>query len=243
MEIKYKLVDSIPFLVSEDARNKDNFIFFCEASDVNYFYGLFKFFVKEKSVFSLEMKDDVNFNSSSNIFALSSFQKQINSCNESSALILPVNYLLKISDKNTTTDSLILQKSQKIDITLFNKQMVKLGYKRTDTVRECGDFSNRGEVVDIGFLDYGVRIVLDYDVIDKIRKFDFIEQYAQKEMNEIEVFSCVEEDLFLYLPQKFKTAYVQDSVLKELITNQIMFLKEITQNTDRFEIKTLKRLI
>lgn len=222
MEIKYKILDSIPFLVSEDAKDIDSFIFSCSASDVLYFKGLFEFFSKDRKVLCLSMQDDLNFEAKNNVFALHQFQKQLDDLeNQKFALILPVNYLSKIVDKKSNNLPYILKKGEKIDITLFNKKMVEFGYTRTDTVRECGDFANRGEVIDVGLLDFGIRITLDYNVIEKIRKFDFIEQFAEKEVDEIEVFSCFEDSALLSVDKHVSKTYIHAPAMQEINTTSI----------------------
>jgi len=62
------------------------------------------------------------------------------------------------------------------------ERLTAAGYRRVDLVEEAGDFAVRGWVVDIhDGGDHALRVVLDDDVVDEIRRFDPVSQRTEGE--------------------------------------------------------------
>lgn len=78
-----------------------------------------------------------------------------------------------------------IQIGDELDITKFIKNVVSLGYRRVDLVSEVGEFSVRGDVVDIYPLG-GVptRIMADFDMVDSIRNYNPITLLSTTEEKE-----------------------------------------------------------
>lgn len=76
-----------------------------------------------------------------------------------------------------------LETSKEIDINKVIAKLVKCGYERTHTTYKIGDFSVRGEVLDIFPSCYSdpIRINFAFDEIESIRFFDIDTQLTRKE--------------------------------------------------------------
>ena len=113
----------------------------------------------------------------------------------------------------------------------FNKQyhfeevkenLAKLGYERTDMIEGKGQFSIRGDIVDIAITNKkGVRIEFWGDEIDSIRYFDISSQRSTEELKEIKIYPANE-----YL--------LTDSL--EKITKKISQEENFNANDERNEI-------
>ncbi|MCR5786845.1 MAG: transcription-repair coupling factor [Acholeplasmatales bacterium] len=72
---------------------------------------------------------------------------------------------------------------------LLIEKLLSAGYKRTYTVTRTGEFSNRGEIIDIFPLNSLSPVRIDYfdDDIDSIKEFDIDTQKSIREINQIEI--------------------------------------------------------
>jgi len=71
-------------------------------------------------------------------------------------------------------DSIKLYNKQELDIDAFFERLVDFGYKRCDHTLEEGDFSRKGDTIEVfpvGFQD-AVRLELFYNTIEKITSYD-----------------------------------------------------------------------
>ena len=104
------------------------------------------------------------------------------------ALLTPIP---PISYVNTLKYKVI--KAKTYDVTEITKLLSLWGYIRVPRVSARGEFSQKGEVLDIcpmaisqnGNLAY--RIVFDFDSVEKIKSFDVSSQATLKEFNELEL--------------------------------------------------------
>ena len=72
-------------------------------------------------------------------------------------------------------------------------KLLQLGYERCDLVESKGQYSIRGDIVDIGIEETrGVRIEFWGEDIDSIRYFSFSNQRSTEEIKQIEIFPCLE---------------------------------------------------
>lgn len=77
-----------------------------------------------------------------------------------------------------------ISKGDELDVSKFVKRLVTLGYKRVELVSSKGEFSVRGDVVDVYPLG-GVptRIMTDFDVVDSIRAYNPITLLTTTELD------------------------------------------------------------
>lgn len=82
-----------------------------------------------------------------------------------------------------------IKKNDVINVTEFIKKLIYLGYKKVAITESEGEFSVRGEVIDVYgvCLDKPVRINLFDDEIEKIRYFNIETQRTIEEISEVEI--------------------------------------------------------
>ncbi|MGP1440387.1 MAG: transcription-repair coupling factor [Treponema sp.] len=99
--------------------------------------------------------------------------------------IPPISYVNTLKYK--------VMKSKEYDVSEITKLLSSWGYIRVPRVSMRGEFSQKGEVLDIYPMaisqkeNLAYRIVFDFDVIEKIRSFDVTSQATLKEFNELEL--------------------------------------------------------
>ena len=88
----------------------------------------------------------------------------------------------------------------------------KIGYSRENFVEDKGQFSVRGDILDIWPCDNEnpVRITFDFETVETIKTFDYISQRSQEYLNEITV-----------LP--YKTVDTKTTLLDQLDNNFIVY--------------------
>ena len=78
----------------------------------------------------------------------------------------------------------------------LKKSLIQKGYKRVDLIENRGEFSVRGDIVDIGISENeGVRIEFWGDDIDSIRKFKISSQRSTEMLKEISIYPAFENIL------------------------------------------------
>ena len=101
--------------------------------------------------------------------------------------LLPLDVFKKSIQKMNVGDD--------IDIDLVVRKLVLCGYERTHTTYKVGDFSVRGEVLDIFPSCYSnpIRINFAFDTIESIKYFDLETQLTRKEkINSIDIYPMYE---------------------------------------------------
>ena len=86
-----------------------------------------------------------------------------------------------------------------IDVNKLIKQLVIMGYKRTPSTQQTGDFSVRGEIIDIYPINNNLpyRIGLFDDEIEYIKTFDPNTQMSKDKLNNIDIYP-INELLYEY---------------------------------------------
>ena len=108
--------------------------------------------------------------------------------------------------------------------------MVLAGYKKQEIITQIGEFSRRGEVVDVFPIssDYPFRIDFFDTEIESIKIFDITSQKATKEIDKLEINPCC--DVFLENVdtaniikslQKLKLGATEDVDTKTIFNSQI----------------------
>lgn len=100
----------------------------------------------------------------------------------------------------------------------------KIGYIRESFVEEKGQFSVRGDIIDIWPCDYEnpVRISFDFDTVETIKTFDYITQRSDKYLKEITV-----------LP--YKTVDVKTTLLEQLSDDFIVYCDEKIEKDNKYD--------
>ena len=106
--------------------------------------------------------------------------------NDHKIVVMDVNSALKeIMPADIIRKNLIkLSKSTRIERNDLIKSLVKLGYRKMPTTTSVGDFSVRGELIDIYCINYAHPIRIDFfdDEIENIRLFDKDSQMSIKDI-------------------------------------------------------------
>lgn len=91
------------------------------------------------------------------------------------------------------TNSLLLKTNSTFQHNLIMETLSKMGYARVSFVEDKGQFSIRGEIIDIWPCDneQPVRLSFDFDIIETIKTFDYVTQRSDKYMNEINILPIV----------------------------------------------------
>ncbi len=115
---------------------------------------------------------------------------------------------------------------------LLLEQLVHLGYKRTPMVEGSGEFSVKGDIIDVfpSSLENPIRIDFFGDTIEKIRQFDAISQRTIKETGCVDILPqreiIYETDNVIEclsaLENRFKTS-PEKSEIEEYLDNKIYF--------------------
>ncbi len=102
-------------------------------------------------------------------------------------VIMPVKSLLEKfpTEKFLGNNSIKLEVGEELDVNEFLETLTKLGYKRATMVSDIGEFSARGDIIDVFTLDnYPIRIELWGDEIVDIRIFNNETQKSIKKTTE-----------------------------------------------------------
>lgn len=112
-----------------------------------------------------------------------------------------------------------LSVGQNLDTVLIAEKLSKIGYTRVPKVSVKGEFSLRGEVLDIFLPDSenGIRIIFDFDKIEKIKTFDPENQNTLSSLDSILIYPMKEvvwnEELISKLQEKLSDE--KNSILDE----------------------------
>ncbi|MBX9688506.1 MAG: transcription-repair coupling factor [Candidatus Obscuribacterales bacterium] len=111
--------------------------------------------------------------------------------NEPYIVVLPARALMqRVLDRRTLEkNTLKLKVSQNLDMAQLRLELVRLGYTKESIVTLRGEFSTRGDIIDI-FPSCGpaVRVELFGDEIESIRQFSIDTQRSIEALKEVEIF-------------------------------------------------------
>ncbi len=128
-----------------------------------------------------------------------------------------------------------IQKGEEIELNSFILHLIALGYKRVPTTSLIGDFSIRGEIIDIFplFSENPIRINLFDTEIETLKYFDSENQKSIQTIEEIEIFSL--NEIFYDESEKNKiVSKIKNSVseIPDFLKNDLSDL-ESYNNPDR----------
>lgn len=146
----------------------------------------------------------------------------------------------KLPEKNTIyQNELKLKTGNSYNLEDIKRRLVDLGYVRCDLIEGRGQFSVRGDIVDISENNKtGTRIELWGDEIDSIREFNIETQRSIKNKNEVTIYPSNEyilEDNVDFICEKIREKYKM-SKNQDIIEEDIEQIKEgnYTSKIDKY---------
>lgn len=121
------------------------------------------------------------------------------------------NILQKLPPKKELAASTItISQEQKISPETIAQHLAYSGFIRCGCANEPGEFSVRGEIIDIVTSDHnGYRINFAWDKIDKIRLFDPLTQVSNEQIKQIELYPASEFGLNKATIENFKAGFLK----------------------------------
>ena len=116
--------------------------------------------------------------------------------NEAEIVILPIEAIMQpiISKENLYKNIIKFEMSKTYKLEEIKERLVKLGFERCELIEGRGQFSIRGDIIDISLSEtQGVRIELWGDEVDSIRYFDISSQRSTENLQEIDIYPANEE--------------------------------------------------
>ena len=89
-----------------------------------------------------------------------------------------------------------IKSGEDVNLDKIKENLVKLGYERKELVENKGEFSIRGDIIDVSLDDKeGIRVELWGDEVDSIRKFNLASQRTIKMIDKATIFPATEKIL------------------------------------------------
>ncbi len=119
------------------------------------------------------------------------FKEQLNLLkNKNDFVIMPIKAALEKfpDEKFYKQNTIVLEKNKEYDFDILIKDLVNLGYKRTSMAVDIGEFSYRGDILDIFTLDdFPLRVEFFGDTIEDMRYFNPNTQKSFKKAEKTEI--------------------------------------------------------
>lgn len=166
------------------------FVTATEQNCLKYKHDLEKFYNTQAKIFpyqDVSIYDGV----APNLYKYAEQTEILRNLNKEELLLVPVRALLeKFPEKNFYKNNLIkIKTGDETDTVQFAKKLVNLGYKRVTMVSDIGEFSVRGDIIDVfSFSKNPVRIELWGDEVTDIRYFNNETQRSIEKIKEVEIF-------------------------------------------------------
>lgn len=142
-------------------------------------------------------------------------------------VVTPVEALLSYlpNEEKFRKNIFRIEKNGKINLSILEEKLVNMGYRREALVSSEGQFSVRGDIVDIFPINCKFPYRIDvFDInVESIRAFEPSEQVSMEEIDEIEI--CPFTDLFLDENQSAKLL----QSLKDLKTQSVLERDELSK--------------
>ncbi len=107
---------------------------------------------------------------------------------ELDALIITPEMLTQKVINPKKLKSIDLKVGDEVRITELISSLVSMGYKRVDLVANVGDFSVRGDIIDVyPLLGEPTRIIFDFDTVEAIKLYNAVTMLASKSLNTISI--------------------------------------------------------
>ena len=191
----------IPFLITHLAQN--NNIFYIAKNDIelSLISQFIKFNFEEINIFTLPSWDCLPFDISSPNYKIISERvktltdlslKLENEKENNNVFLTTINGIfLKTAPIDFYKNNLInVKKDEKISFNYIKDFLIKIGYSRVQTVRELGEFSIRGSILDVFPIGHDKAFRIDFfgDLIESIKEMDPLTQRSNLSINEIDIY-------------------------------------------------------
>jgi len=115
------------------------------------------------------------------------------------------DFLLRLSaPESLHLEIVAFQKGETVSLRHFRETLLQMGFAEENTVQDIGEFSVRGEILDIYpyMAEHPFRLVLFGDTIEAIKEFDIFTQRSLREVDAIEIFPL---DECSFTPKEIET--------------------------------------
>lgn len=213
------------------------FITNTEQSAFKYKHDLEKLFNIESTIFpyqDISVYDGV----SPNLYRYAQQVEILQNLENIPLLIVPVKALLeKFPDKDFYKKyALNIKSEDEIDTAKLGQQLVDMGYKRVTMVSDIGEFSIRGDIIDVFSLDrYASRIELWGDTVTDIRFFDNKTQRSVKKTKETTILPVYKFILDKANAETFKNELTQSAVQLESGENADVIREMLSETLEKVD--------
>ncbi len=185
----------VPLSVSSLDSNNHCFVLSDKDSALSFYSGLCEFLAKEKIFFFpysfIEPYDDVLINNANVVMRTETIQSIETFNDEKIYIVTYPEGLFELYPKERVSKKhkIILKKNQSLQLDALIEKITEEGFIKNDYVTEPGDFSLRGNILDIYSFSNNkpIRIELDGDIIERIKVFDVESQLTISELIEVSV--------------------------------------------------------
>ncbi len=126
----------------------------------------------------------------------------------------------KIPPRAFFEETLLVKKSSKISLSSLKKSLLDFGYLNSGVVKNAGDFSVRGGIIDVFIPNYKYPVRIDFfgDEVDFIKQFDPDSQISTNELEAVLITKCSEIILndkakqYFYEKYNFNNPYIKEMV-------------------------------
>lgn len=113
-------------------------------------------------------------------------------CEKIDTLVITPNVIMGEFPDPKNIEIMSFSKGDSLDVSTAIKKLINLGYNRVELVSSCGEFSVRGDVIDVFPLNANpVRIFIDYEEIESIKFYNPITMLTTEETQNIDIFSFI----------------------------------------------------
>lgn len=213
------------------------FITNTEQSALKYKHDLEKFFDIESTIFpyqDISVYDGVE----PNLYKYARQTEILSNLENIKLLIVPVKALLeKFPDRDFyKKHSINIKIDDEIDTSEIAQKLVNMGYKRVTMVSDIGEFSIRGDIIDVFSLNrYAVRIELWGDTVTDIRYFDNKTQRSVKKTKETTILPVYKFVLDKDITETFKNELTEATVQTEVGENADIIREMLGETLEKID--------
>ena len=173
-----------------------------------------------------------------NLYKYSQQVEMLRDIKDTPLLLVPVKALL---EKFPTQDfyqlnSIKIKIDDEIDTKEIAQKLINLGYKRVTMVSDIGEFSIRGDIIDIFSLNkYAVRIELWGDTVTDIRYFDNKTQRSVKKSKETNILPIYKFILNEHNKETFKNELTEATVQLDISENTDIIKEMLAETLEKID--------
>ncbi len=226
------------FLLAQISSEKRTvFITNTEQNALKYKHDLEKFFEIESTIFpyqDISIYDGVE----PNLYKYARQTEILSNLENIKLLLVPVKALLeKFPDRNFyKKHSINIKIDDEIDTSKIAQTLVDMGYKRVTMVSDIGEFSIRGDIIDVFSLNkYASRIELWGDTVTDIRYFDNKNQRSVKKTKETTISPVYKFILDKDNTETFKNELTQATVQTEVGENADVIREMLGETLEKID--------